>query len=194
MPKQRKTEEQISRMLTYHLRHRANELGVDKRGYVPVEDLLGHQDFKQKNVTLEMIQDMVEKCEKQRFSIERVGDVWYVRCNQGHSQNVKVESEALLTELTEAPPVCVHGTRKSYLQKITEEGLSRMKRKHIHLVPNFEVKSGWRNGSDAFIYVDTAAAMKDGIRFFKSENGVILTEGDANGFIPPKYFGEVRVL
>lgn len=186
-------------MLTFYLRHRANELGADKRGYVLVQALLDNEDFQQKNVTLGKIQDIVEECEKQRFSIKLVGDVWYVRCNQGHSESVKVESEALLTELTEAPPICVHGTRKLYLQKITEEGLSRMKRKHIHLVPKFEdkdkhkIKSGWREGSDAFIYVDTAAAMRDGIRFFQSENGVILTEGNANGFIPPKYFSEVKL-
>lgn len=41
-----------------------------------------------------------------------------------------------------------------------------------------------RNNSEVIIEVNFAEAMRAGVRFFESENGVILSEG-VNGIIPP---------
>ena len=59
-----------------------------------------------------------------------------------------------------------------------------MNRKHIHFAKSRVVRSG----KQVYIYVDMALAMKDKIKFYESENGVILTEGDENGVLLPKYF------
>jgi 2'-phosphotransferase len=50
------------------------------------------------------------------------------------------------------------------------------------------VISGSRKNAQVFIYVDLARALADGIQFYKSANGVILSPGNANGVLEPKYF------
>jgi len=189
-----RSQEKTSRALAFFLRHRANEFKVREDGYVSVALLLDTAEFKRKKLTLDDILRVTRGDLKRRFSMKEVNGTWYVRCNQGHSRGVNVTSEALLTERTKASFMCVHGSRKSLLEKIKSEGIKKMGRKHIHLVPDsnytewFCVKSGRKSTRDAFIFVDTGAAMRDGIRFFVSENGVILTEGDADGVLLPKYF------
>ena len=61
-----------------------------------------------------------------------------------------------------------------------------MSRKHIHLAKSLDAKSGKRNNCNLLVYVNINDAMKDGITFYESANGVILTEG-INGVIPSKY-------
>jgi len=40
-----------------------------------------------------------------------------------------------------------------------------------------------RKSSQILIYIDAAKAMADGIKFYISANGVILTEGNEEGFL-----------
>ena len=53
-----------------------------------------------------------------------------------------------------------------------------------------EVLSGMRATSKVVIEIDVALAMSDGIDFFESENGVILSEGK-DGILAPKYFKNI---
>lgn len=143
---------------------------------------------------------------------------YIIRANQGHS--IKVESEHLLEPLnqTNMPSMCVHGTTASAWPKIVSSGgLRPMTRQHIHFATGLpsvwktpsssdkpetddveanastaEVISGMRNTSKILIHVDLPKAMADGIKFWKSENGVILTEGDATGFLPLQYLQKVE--
>ena len=50
-----------------------------------------------------------------------------------------------------------------------------------------------RSSSDVRIYIDVAKAMQDGIEFYLSENGVILSQGK-DGVIAPKYFTRVEFV
>lgn len=67
-----------------------------------------------------------------------------------------------------------------------------MKRKHIHLakgkLDDASVISGFRWDAEVHIYIDLAGALADGIKFYESENGVILTSGNEKGYLEPKYF------
>lgn len=77
-----------------------------------------------------------------------------------------------------------------------ENGLNRMKRNHIHMACGIpgedEVISGMRGSCQAVIYIDVASAMAAGIKFFKSSNGVILTQGiNDSGVLPSEFFQEV---
>lgn len=54
------------------------------------------------------------------------------------------------------------------------------------------VISGMRSSSTVLVYLDLPAALKEGIKFGRSENGVILTEGDGDGLVPIRFFARVE--
>merc|ERR1712003_71127 len=94
-------------------------------------------------------------------------------------------------EMGKYPVVC-HGTFFKFYEIIKKEGLNKMSRNHIHFVPadSFKGKgviSGMKKKCEVLIYLDMELAMKNGIKFFISDNNVILSPG-LNGVIPSKYF------
>lgn len=70
-----------------------------------------------------------------------------------------------------------------------------MKRNHIHFatgLPNDnKVISGIRQDAEIVIYINLQLALLDGLKFYKSTNGVVLSPGNENGTILPKYFLKV---
>lgn len=169
--------------------------------------------LKSLNVTFADIRTAVTDNAKQRFSMkpnpaletapdpssEEPSD-WVIRANQGHS--IAVESAALLTPITREagniPDVVVHGTYFAFYQPILETGgLKKMTRNHMHFSTGLPedkqggVISGMRSDAELLIYVDIQKSMEDGILWWLSENGVVLTEGDENGILSSKYFKKV---
>nr|KAF6468451.1 tRNA phosphotransferase 1 [Rousettus aegyptiacus] len=71
-------------------------------------------------------------------------------------------------------------------------------RTHIHLAPGLPgdpgVISGMRPNCEVAVFINGPLALADGIPFFRSANGVILTPGNADGFLLPKYFKEALQL
>lgn len=49
-----------------------------------------------------------------------------------------------------------------------------------------------RSSSQVLIYINLRKAIAAGIKFYVSHNGVILTEGDALGFLEPQFFERVE--
>ncbi|PFH33507.1 hypothetical protein BESB_077240 [Besnoitia besnoiti] len=121
-----------------------------------------------------------------------INDRWLLRATQGHTIR-HISSELLLRRIRDPAeiPKCVHGTYMKNWLAIRTVGLSRMHRNHIHFAPGLPcecgVVSGMRQTNDVAIYVDVERAMRDGIRFFVSNNNVILTEG-IRGKLAPKHF------
>ncbi|KAJ2319431.1 tRNA 2'-phosphotransferase [Coemansia sp. RSA 2681] len=190
-------EVRLSKQLSYLLRHGAEDKGMKLRddGSISIRDLLKYP--KLKSTTFAQIQHVVETNNKKRFALyEDTDKQWYIRAVQGHSIAVK---EPPLTKLTlETMPACiVHGTMRSKVALIQETGLSRMNRTHIHFAKGLPseagIISGMRNTADAFIYIDIARAVADGIEFYQSENGVTLSKGlNDSGIIPAKYFERIE--
>ena len=184
----------LSKSLSWLLRHNAVNEGFTllEGGYLPVPDILRHKRFT--GWTEADVRRVVETCEKQRFGLaESDAGQLLIRANQGHSmQNVVVDME----EIVEAPPKVIHGTNFKAWQTIREEGLSRMRRQHIHCATGEPgeagVISGLRQSCQIFIYIDVAAALADGYKFYRSANNVILCPGNAAGILPPKYFSKVK--
>ncbi|KAI8925184.1 phosphotransferase KptA/Tpt1 [Entophlyctis helioformis] len=184
----------LSKSLSYLLRHGAAKEGIPMRpdGFVALADVLARPQFA--GVQLCDIQDLVRTNDKQRYALQQEPEsgVWLIRANQGHSLNVDVDM-AVVTDPSDLP-VVVHGTYTQHLPSIFKTGLSRMGRKHIHfavgLLGQPDVTSGMRSSCTAFIYINVALAMQDGIVFMRSANNVVLSEG-INGSIPPKYFDRV---
>ena len=110
-------------------------------------------------------------------------------------QTVEVELEEI-TKPQDAPKV-IHGTYFKAWNLIKKSGLNKMKRNHIHFAagePGDQgVISGMRSSAQVFIYIDVEKAMSEGgIKFYKSANNVILSPGNADGFILPTYFKIVK--
>ncbi|KAL6307216.1 KptA family-domain-containing protein [Sparassis latifolia] len=194
-------ETRISKTLSWILRHGSQSEGLAMRpdGYVQVEHLLRLP--KMKSLDFAMLQTMVEKDAKKRYNLVSEIDVsteterWWIRANQGHSmKSVKLDLKSV-NSLADIPTgIAVHGTTRRAWESISEQGLSKMSRNHIHLaqgVPGDGVIS-MRKSSQILIYIDVQKALDDGVKFYLSDNAVVLTEGDAAGYLRPQYFSRVE--
>lgn len=137
---------------------------------------------------------------------------WLIRANQGHS--LKVEAEGLLQPIVSdsLPEQAVHGTTHAAWPLIVASGgLKPMGRNHVHFAsglpagfsslsefdPDKEsvqvpVISGMRKSSTVLIFLDMRRAIDAGITFWRSDNGVFLTEGNEEGIVPLELFRRVE--
>lgn len=195
---QAKDNVQISKSMSYILRHGAIKLGLDmdEKGRVLLSDLLKVPQMR--GITESDIRQVVDTNDKKRFELELVNNDLMIRAVQGHSKEFEtiINDEESLTKITVPLEKCIHGTYKNVLRIIQTDGLRSMSRTHIHFTTgepgNKEVISGMRSSAEVLIYIDMALAMADGIDFFISNNGVVLTKG-LNGVLAPKYFRNVVV-
>ena len=184
-----------SKKLSYILRHGIIEQGlsITNDGYVDIEHLLNLDILNGWNFNT--INDIVKNDNKNRYSLIKKDDKYFIRANQGHSTQVGslINDNLLLDEITIPIEDCFHGTFVTFLDSIKKEGLKVMNRKHIHIARNLNAKSGKRNSCNVLVYIDMKKAMKDGIKFYKSLNDVILTTG-INGILAPQYFSKIQIL
>ena len=172
-----KKEKNLSRWMVQQLRHEPS-LVRDSDGYIEVSVLV-------KDAPIEQIQRIVAADNKGRMGLVQRDGVWYIRANQGHSKDVgdQLDDSKTLRRLTEPIEGVFHGTYVEHRNSIMTNGLHSGGRKHIHIAKSMDAKSGKRNNCDLIVYIDMKSAMEDGVVFYESENGVILTEG----VLPPKY-------
>ncbi|XP_030594692.1 tRNA 2'-phosphotransferase 1 [Archocentrus centrarchus] len=191
----------LSKSMSYALRHGASQMGLQMGtdGFLFVEDLLAHPQFR--SYSLEDIERVVATNDKQRFKLRShpADGRLQIRANQGHSVQVAdLELKRLVLGSPDCPAEAVHGSYLRNWSSIQQQGLSRMKRTHIHLARGLPgedgVISGMRKDCDLAVFIDVPKALADGIEFFWSENDVLLTAGDAEGKIQPKYFSRVLRL
>ena len=192
----------ISKRLSKILRHTAHKypsLSMDNAGFVPLKSLLDLREFRKLSIDVNFVEAMMESDPKTRFTLVRRDGVLYIRANQGHSHAVseRISSEDIYTQIgTETEiPVAIHGTTMNAWETIRTTGLKRMRRSHIHFAPGIvgvdpEVRSGMRQSAPVHIYLDVAKCFAKGIKFYRSANNVILSEG-IDGVIPPDCFLKV---
>ncbi|KAM3825016.1 tRNA 2'-phosphotransferase 1 isoform 1-T1 [Vipera latastei] len=193
-PRDQDPDVRLSKALSYALRHGADELGLhmSSDGFVDVVEILRLPQFKAWSE--EDVKRVVETNEKQRFALGRHPSSGHlqIRANQGHSLQVPELDLTPLQTLQDFPETVAHGTLLRHWPAIRQHGLSRMGRAHIHLAPGLPgegaVLSGMRNSSEVAIIIDIPKALADGITFFRSANGVVLTPGNADGVLLPRYF------
>nr|XP_039250956.1 uncharacterized protein LOC120328512 isoform X1 [Styela clava] len=194
--KDKRWERSISMKLTTILRHNGLGFKIDEDGFLEVNRILSHQFFKNNQVLENDIIKIVNENDKQRFKLEGEKGHLKIRATQGHTVEFSKEEDHL-KEITDSSkfPVVVHGTSLELWPVIKDTGLKRMKRNHIHMTTaephtSEQVISGMRNSSNCFIYIDIGRAMEDGVKFYCSDNGVILSKG-TDGVLLPIYFKEV---
>ena len=200
-------DDPLGRLLSRLLRHAATKLGVaiSEDGWVRVQDALhqinGHalraelsfvDALAGRHFSEADVQAAVAANEKRRFEL----DGGYIRAVQGHTMPGVAREIGTPLTMDNAPAVAVHGSYLSSLEPILRGGLSRMKRNHIHLAEGLlgepGVISGMRRNAELFIWVNVQKAVRDGVRFLRASNGVILCDGkDGDGVLPPSFFSVV---
>jgi len=183
----------FSKYLSFLLRHGAIKKGytMDLQGFVSIEELMSKNE-----ITLDEIKEIVAKDSKKRFMLVERESRWFIKAAQGHSIKIEDPDLVLITDAKDIP-VVVHGTNKNAYKAISKSGLNKMTRTHIHFshgdLSDPTVISGIRKTANVLIYIDVPKAMTAGIKFYKSLNGVILSEG-INGVIGTEYFLKVDIL
>lgn len=201
-----KREFNISKALARILRHTASSLGLNMRsdGFCYVQDVLDIKEIRDYHCDLETLQAIVASNEKARFEIREVTGEWMIRAVQGHSIKSVLDDDAmqkLSANDPNLPQLCVHGTYRRFVDSIKAQGLlpggGASNRNHVHFAPyepgDGRVISGMRSSCEVAIYIDLRRALLDGVPFFQSANGVILSPG-VNGAIHPKYISNTRYL
>ena len=184
--------ELIGRRITKKLRHYLDDFKHTNDGYVELNTLLKSDEIF-KNVKLDTIKSIVNQDSKQRLSLKFTSNQIFIRANQGHSSG-KLKDEKIFQQIFEPIEGCFHGTYWSNLKKINISGLSRMNRKHIHIAESENSISGKRKSCQVKIFINMKLALNDGIKFYRSENSVILTPGNQEGFLLPKYFSSIESI
>lgn len=169
----------ISKYLSLVLRHDPAAAGVtlDVEGWVGVDELLAAAARHDFHFTFAELEEVVRTSDKQRFALD-AGEK-RIRANQGHSVSVE------LGLTPEAPPaVLYHGTSERFLESIMATGLEKRSRQHVHLSPDVATATrvGSRRGKPIILKIDAANMHSAGFTFFRSANGVWLTEQ-----VPPEY-------
>ena len=191
----KKLQKRASKTMSWLLRH---HLTTREDGYITMEELLKNLNSKNITVSEDEVKYIVKVCPKQRFKIVEIDGTLWIRANQGHSTD-STKSEKLLTPVTDKfmeGKECIHGTSWKALQGIIEDGgISRRSRQHVHFAVGLPgdsgVISGMRQSCRVAIYVDVKKAMQNGVKFYVSDNGVLLSEGNVDGKVPIEFFTKV---
>ncbi len=163
----------ISKFLSLVLRHEPGRAGIilDEAGWAAVDDLLRGCTAAGRPLTRAQLDAVVRDSDKQRFAFSPDG--LRIRASQGHS--VKVE----LDYAPQRPPETLyHGTATRFLASIRTHGLVKGERHHVHLSADMETarKVGARHGKAVVLEVAAGEMARNGGVFFRSANGVWLTE------------------
>ena len=169
--------------LSLILRHKPEQAGIklDKHGWANVDELIKGVS-KKYPIDKDILEEIVATDNKQRYSFNE--DHTLIRANQGHSIPVDVELKQ-----TEPPEYLYHGTGMKYCASIMENGLIPKSRLHVHLSEDIDTAMtvGARHGDPVVFSVDAGAMHKQGFIFYKSVNGVWLTERVPNEFLLYSY-------
>jgi putative RNA 2'-phosphotransferase len=162
-----------SKFLALVLRHNPGKIGIelDSAGWVSVDTLLAALRRHGRALTRDQLDRVVAENDKKRYEYDESGT--RIRASQGHSVDVDLGYAP-----AEPPPIVYHGTAAASVEAIFREGLKPGRRHHVHLSADTETATrvGARHGRPAVLIVDAARMRAAGHVFFRSTNGVWLTE------------------
>lgn len=166
--------ERISKFLSLILRHQPEVIGLalDASGWTDIGTLLAQAEKHGKAISLDDLLEVVETSDKQRFAISDDGQ--RIRANQGHS----IEGIDLGLTAVAPPDMLYHGTASRFIDSIRASGLNPGSRHHVHLSAHLDtaVKVGTRHGKPVVLVVNAGAMQRLGHVFYRSANGVWLTD------------------
>lgn len=173
----------MSRILSYVLRHRPEAIGlhIDPEGWVDVPQLLEALNHHGHPWTLHQLEQVVREDTKQRYRLEN----GRIRAQQGHSLSVDLGLEPALP-----PSPLYHGTTRQRWTQIQQSGgLNAGRRQHVHLSHDLatarQVGNRHRGEELLLLQVDSAAMQAEGWHFYRSANGVWLTDRVPLAYLEP---------
>ncbi|VIF91215.1 RNA 2'-phosphotransferase-like protein [Clostridioides difficile] len=172
-------KDNLSVFISLILRHKPETIGIklDGYGYADVNELIEKINSTGRNISMEILEQIVKEDSKQRYSFNE--DRTKIRANQGHSIKVNVELKEL-----EPPKYLYHGTATRFLDNIKKEGIISKSRLYVHLSNDIDtaVQVGKRHGIPIVLKINTEEMCENGYKFYLSENNIWLCE-----YIPFKY-------
>ncbi len=172
-------DEELSKTLSYALRHRPDVFGLelDEGGWVSLQAVVTALCAAGRTVTRADIERVVQTNDKQRFAISEDGSD--IRANQGHSRRVNLGYQRAVP-----PARLYHGTVHRFVAPIRLLGLRKHQREHVHLSPSLDtaLAVGARRGKPLVLEIEALRMHEAGHWFFHSVNGVWLTD-----HVPARY-------
>lgn len=168
----------VSKFISLILRHKPDTIGIglDEHGWANVDELIDGVAVNYPGFNIDILEEIVRTDEKQRYSFN--DDHTLIRANQGHSIPVDVELEQV-----EPPEYLYHGTGWKYEGQIEASGgLLPRSRLYVHLSSDVETavnvgKRHCKDGEKPLVFrIKSGYMHRDGFIFYKSVNGVWLTE------------------
>lgn len=172
---------QISKFLSYVLRHQPDAIGLtlDHEGWADISALIAAAVNVGKQLDYYLIQAVVTTSNKKRFAISEDG--LRIRAVQGHS----ADSVDINYAEKVPPKFLYHGTATRFLESIRKKGLLPGSRQYVHLSEDVDIATtvGQRYGKPLVLTVAATAMYREGFKFFQAENGVWLTNAVPAEFI-----------
>ncbi|PXX56669.1 putative RNA 2'-phosphotransferase [Pseudomonas sp. LAMO17WK12:I10] len=179
----KKRLDDTSKFLSYVLRHEPQAIGLrlDSEGWAEVEALIGGAAREGRQLTPELITEVVASNDKKRFALSEDGQ--RIRAVQGHS------GKTVNLQLAEQQPPAVlyHGTATRFMDSINEKGLIPGSRHHVHLSQDLATAEavGQRYGKVVVLKIAAQDMQAQGFKFYQAENGVWLTDHVPVDFLSP---------
>ena len=173
---------QLSKFMSLVLRHEPERIGIalDEHGWADLEEFAAALAARFAGAGLEDIRQVVRTDGKGRYVIAE----GRIRASQGHSIDVDTVGAALAP-----PPVLYHGTTAQAWEAIRATGaIVSMSRKHVHLstdVATASTVAQRRKGPHVILQIDSARMHREACAFYRSENGVWLTETVEVQYVSP---------
>jgi len=170
----------ISKYLSYILRHKPESIGIklSENGWCSIDELI--EKTTKFNLTKEVIDIVIQTNDKQRF-ISNLSSTM-IRANQGHSIDIDLGLEPI-----KPPKRLFHGTAIRFMDSIKKKGITKQNRQYVHLSESISIAwhVGSRHGKPIVLFISSYRMVKDGYKFYKSENNVWLVDN-----VPIKYIEE----
>jgi uncharacterized protein (TIGR02452 family) len=169
----------VSKFLSLVLRHDPARIGIslDDAGWTDVDALLAACVAHGVVISRAELDEVVATSDKQRYAFS--DDHTRIRANQGHSVPV-----SLGLPPTPPPETLYHGTVEAAVAGIKADGIKKGARHDVHLSADLDTatKVGGRRGKALILTVRAGAMADAGHVFYRSENGVWLTD-----HVPPQF-------
>jgi len=185
----------ISKTLSYILRHGAIKynIDIDKYGYVKIDDILNLSQFKELELILDDIFEIVYNDSRGRYTIKESLDTFYIKANHGHSILMPNYGIKDISEPDKYKIVTYNTTYNEWLFIKQNRGLKKGNGNYIELHISGNCDNNYRQSrynNPVTIYINLEKAMENGIKFKISSNNKILTHG-LNGFLSIDFFVKV---